>query len=158
MPVPDYQSLMLPVLSAAANGEIRIGAAVELLAERIGLTPEERAEFIPSGKQSLFSNRVHWAKTYLNKAGLLEITRRGHFKITARGQQVLDSDPSRIDNSFLNQFDEFRQFTKKTSQASGDDQSPAVPAILGNYRVDSLTGARRFAAVEICPLPRLTIG
>lgn len=122
---------MLPVLAAAASGEIRIGAAVEHLADQIGLTPEERAELIPSGKQSLFSNRVHWAKTYLNKAGLLKITRRGHFKITARGQQVLESHPSRIDNSFLNRFDEFRQFTKKTSQPEGDDQPTAAPMFLG---------------------------
>jgi restriction endonuclease Mrr len=67
---------MLPVLSVASNGEIRIGAAVDRLAEKIGLTPAERAEPLPSGKQSLFSNRVHWAKTYLNKAGLIESTRR----------------------------------------------------------------------------------
>ena len=124
MPVPDYQSLMLPVLSAASDGEIRIGAAVDRLAEKIGLTPEERAELLPSGKQSLFSNRVHWAKTYLNKAGLVESTRRGHFKITARGQQVLELDPRHIDNAFLSQFDEFRQFTKKSSQTAVEDEPP----------------------------------
>jgi restriction endonuclease Mrr len=68
MSIPDYQSLMLPVLSASLDGEIRIGDLVERLAEKLALTPEERAELLPSGKQTLFSNRVHWAKTYLSKA------------------------------------------------------------------------------------------
>ena len=71
-------------------------------------------ELLPSGKQTLFGNRVHWAKTYLNKAGLLESTRRGHFKIRDRGRQVLASHPTKIDNEFLNQFVEFRQFKEKS--------------------------------------------
>jgi restriction system protein len=67
MPVPDYQSLMIHVLSAAADGEVRIGEVVERLADQLRLTAEERAELLPSGKQTLFANRVHWAKTYLSK-------------------------------------------------------------------------------------------
>ncbi len=59
MPMPDYQSLMLPVLLLASNGEVRIGAAVEELANKLGLTPEERSELLPSGRQTTFSNRVH---------------------------------------------------------------------------------------------------
>lgn len=122
---------MLPVLSAcASNDEIRIGAVVDRLAEQLGLTPEERAELLPSGKQTLFSNRVHWAKTYLNKAALIESTRRGHFKITARGQQVIESHPQHIDNAFLSQFDEFRQFTKKSSQGAAEDQHSPAPAFV----------------------------
>lgn len=104
MAIPDYQSLMLPVLLSSADGEIRIGDAVDKLAQKLGLTPEERSELLPSGKQTLLSNRVHWAKTYLSKAGLFESMRRGHFKITPRGQQVIASNPTRIDNNFLNQF------------------------------------------------------
>ena len=89
MAVPDYQSLMLPVLKAAANGEVRIGDAVSGLAASLGLSEEERSVLIPSGSQTLFGNRVHWAKTYLSKAGLLETTRRGHFTLSERGTQVL---------------------------------------------------------------------
>jgi restriction system protein len=98
MAVPDYQSLMLPVLVASSKGEVRIGDVVNQLADQLKLSPEERAELLPSGKQTLFSNRVHWAKTYLGKAHLIEITRRGHFKITDRGQDVLRSQPARIDD------------------------------------------------------------
>jgi restriction system protein len=89
MAVPDYQSLMLPVLLASSKGEVRIGDVVEQLSEELNLSPEERTELLPSGKQTVFSNGVHWAKTYLGKANLIEITRRGYFKITAQGEQVL---------------------------------------------------------------------
>jgi restriction system protein len=125
MSVPDYQTLMLPVLSASAEGEVRIGQVVDLLADQLGLTADERTELLPSGKQTSFSNRVHWAKTYLNKAGLIELTRRGHFKITARGQEVMASHPQRIDNAFLNQFEEFRQFKEKSVQDSEQEKGEA---------------------------------
>ena len=70
MAIPDYQSLMLQVLVSCADGEIRVGDAVDRLAQKLSLTAEERSELLPSGKQTLFANRVHWAKTYLSKAGL----------------------------------------------------------------------------------------
>lgn len=106
---------MLPVLQTSSKGEIRIGQVVEELANQLGLTPDERTELLPSGKQTLFSNRVHWAKSYLNKAGLVAITRRGHFKITQRGLDALKSSPSRIDNAFLLQYEEFKQFRERTN-------------------------------------------
>src|SRR5262245_36902098 len=98
MPIPDYQSLMRPVLEAAADGEVRIGDVVEKLADRLGLSEGETAELLPSGKQSVFANRVHWAKTYLKQAGLVESTRRAHFRITDRGRTALASAQSKIDN------------------------------------------------------------
>src|SRR5713101_7952172 len=119
MAIPDYQSLMLPVLMASSKGEVRIGDVVNQVAEELNLSPEERVELLPSGKQTLFSNRVHWAKTYLSKANLIEITRRGHFKITDRGQDVLRSQPARIDNNFLAQFSEFREFRERSSGGAG---------------------------------------
>ncbi len=100
MLIPDYQSLMLPVLVSSSKGEVRIGEIVNQLANQLGLTLEERTELLSSGKQTIFSNRVHWAKAYLNKTHLVEITRRGYFKITTRGQEVLESNPLRIDNHF----------------------------------------------------------
>lgn len=111
--LPDYQSLMLPVLTAAAAGEVRIGNVVERLGDELDLTPDQRSELLPSGRQTVFSNRVHWAKTYLAQAGLVQNTRRGHFQITSRGQRVLDSRPARIDNELLNQFQEFQSFRER---------------------------------------------
>ncbi len=116
MAIPDYQSLMLPVLKAASAGEVKVSEVVEKLADELGLSDEERAELLPSGKQTTFSNRVHWAKTYMMKAGLLESTKRGHFRITQRGQEVLDGKPEKIDNEYLSRFDAFVEF-RETSKA-----------------------------------------
>jgi len=127
MAVPNYQALMLPVLSASSNGEVRIGDVRSKLAEQLELTPEDREKLLPSGRQGLFENRVHWAKFYLSKAGLIESTRRGHFRITVRGRQVLNTHPAKIDNDFLNQFEEFRQFKEKSAEAITQDQCPIEP-------------------------------
>ena len=120
---------MLPVLSASLDGEIRIGDVVARLAEKLGLTPEERSQLLPSGKQTLFANRVHWAKTYLGKAGLIESARRGYFKITARGRQIIESKPTRIDNNFLSQFEEFEKWRTSAQEAAEDQHSAAPPFV-----------------------------
>jgi restriction system protein len=122
--VPDYQSLMLPVLLAAAAGERRIGAVVQSLGEELGLSEAARAALLASGRQTIFANRVHWAKTYLAKAGLVEATRRGHFRLTQRGADVLAASPERIDNRFLSRFEEFRQFSDRSAQPTDDEVVP----------------------------------
>ena len=96
---------MLPLLRFASDGnEHTLREAVEELAEQLKLTEEERKELLPSGSQVTFANRVGWARTYMNKAALLESTRRGYFRIAQRGQQVLAKNPSEINVKFLEQF------------------------------------------------------
>lgn len=124
--IPDYQTLMRPVLACAAAGETRIGDAVEHLTNQLGLTPDERAELLPSGKQSRFANRVNWAKAYLAKAGLVENTRRGYFRITQRGQAALADATATINNAYLDQFKEFQDFKARVNEADGaTDATPA---------------------------------
>lgn len=118
MTVPDFQSLMLPVLRLASNGEIRISDAVEQLADELDLSEGDRAELLPSGKQTTFANRVHWAKSYLKQACLVEATRRAYFRITPRGGDVLASGIQRIDIGYLERFPEFQEFKKRTADAS----------------------------------------
>jgi len=110
MPIPDYQTLMLPVLQCAANGEVQNIEVVKKLAIEFELTREDLAEVLPSGKQTRFSNRVNWAKSYLKQAGLLKATRRAHFVITERGKEVLSSGVDRIDVQYLERFEEFQEF------------------------------------------------
>jgi restriction endonuclease Mrr len=107
MAIPDFQTVMLPVLRAAADGEVRISSTVERLADEFGLTEDECAELLPSGRQPVIYSRVQWAKTYLTRAGLLKTTRRGHFEITDRGKKALAEHPQKIDNNYLMQFEEF---------------------------------------------------
>jgi len=105
---------MYPLLELAADGEVHsMDEAYEVLAEKFRLTEEERAELLPSGRQSRYENRVGWARTYLTKAGLLESTGRGQFKITPRGLDVLKSGITDIDKSYLYQFPEFVEFRRR---------------------------------------------
>jgi restriction system protein len=111
MPIPDFQSIMLPLLKYLGDGkEHHIRDTIEGLALEFGLTPEERKELLPSGQQYIFDNRVGWARTYMKKAGLIESTRRGYFKITERGLKVLEERPEEINIPFLKKFPEFVEF------------------------------------------------
>ena len=111
MAIPDYQSIMLPLLKLASDGnDQQLGSAIRSLAEQFGLTEEDLTELLPSGRQPRFHNRVAWARTYLAKALLLESPSRGIFRISSRGRTVLDQNPTYIGNDFLAQFDEFVAF------------------------------------------------
>jgi restriction system protein len=115
--VPDYQTLMLPVLQVAGDGQEHvIGETIEIIASNFGLTDTDRNELLPSGRQFRFDNRIHWARTYLKQAGLLESTGRGKFRITERGFQVLRRNPTHIDNEFLKQFSEFLEFQSRSTK------------------------------------------
>lgn len=102
---------MLPVLRLASEREWRVADTVERLANDFQLSPEERAVLLPSGRQTTFSNRVAWAKSYLVQAGLVQPTaKRAHFVVTEQGRRVLANPPDRITIKFLSQFPEFRKF------------------------------------------------
>lgn len=124
MAIPDFQTLMLPVLRLAAEGEIRVGEAVERLSDRFNLTADERVELLPSGRQAKMTNRVHWAVTYLVKAGLVERPRRGYFAITPKGKSLLSSPPERIDIAFLSKFDGFDEFRTKAKEDHPTEVGP----------------------------------
>jgi len=113
--IPDYQTLMKPVLELAASGEVKISDAVTQLENAFRLSETEKSELLPSGKQTRFANRVHWARSYLKQAGLLRNTRRGHFKITEEGRRVLADNPERIDAKFLERYDQFLEFRSRTN-------------------------------------------
>lgn len=123
MPIPDYQSLMLPFLKATAdNGIYRFRDLIEELATQFQLTSYDRRELLPSGTQPIFDNRVAWANTYLKKAGLLQSEKRGYVQITQLGQKVLSSNPERINNVFLRQFESFNHFTGYISNGKSEVQ------------------------------------
>ncbi len=111
MPIPDYQTLMLPLLRYVADkNEPTLREAVDALATEFALTQDERNMLLPSGSQAIINNRVGWAASYLKKAGLLEAPRRGILRLTSRGLQVLNEQPPRIDVKYLERFAEFVEF------------------------------------------------
>jgi restriction system protein len=118
MPVPDYQTLMLPLLTIANDGvEHSFRDTIEVLAQQFQLSDAERQELLPSGRQATFDNRVGWARTYLTKAGLLDKVGRGRFRITQRGQEVLAAKPTAITAKYLEKFPEFLAFQNLSHEA-----------------------------------------
>ncbi len=111
MAIPDFQTLMLPVLSLAANGPVNTAQAVAHISAEFGLSDEDRREMLPSSRQSRLANRVQWDFQYLVKSGLLKRESRGVYEITDAGRQILAENPSRIDIKFLKARSEnFRKF------------------------------------------------
>jgi restriction system protein len=150
MTIPDYQTLMRPVLEVGANGETSVRDCIATLADKLGLTEDERRELLPSGKQTVFANRVHWAKTYLVQAGLLEITRRAHFKLTPRGSDVLAKHRGKIDNEVLMQFAQFREFRARSRSRPSNGFEPLLEAV----PIRELAPASTLTTASKLPIPK----
>lgn len=128
MAIPDYQTLLLPVLKLAADGEEhKFSQAVEELTEEFNLSTEERNELLPSGSQAVFNNRVGWARTYLKQAGLLASPKRGFFTITQLGTELLAANPAKIDISVLERYPEFIEFKNRKKEKSEYESQLEIP-------------------------------
>lgn len=131
--IPDYQSIMLPLLEHVSDGkEHKMRDVTDKLATKFGVTEEEQKELLPSGAAPVFYNRTAWAKTYLKKAGLIDSPKQGVVVISKRGLEVLKKRPGSIDVRFLKQFSEFIEFqnTKREDEhgsENSDEQSSQTP-------------------------------
>ena len=147
MPIPDYQTLMLPVLQLASDGqEHKFRDAVEQLSLYFQISDAEQMEMLPSGTQSVFGNRVGWARSYLKQAGLLTTPRRGYFAITERGRQVLKTNAPKLTAALLGQYPEFQAFkTRRRPKADAADRMAEFSPdfMLDNTPEDILASAYR---------------
>ena len=127
MAIPDFQTIMLPLLKLVSDGEEHHGQKIiKHLVERFDLSEQHRSEFLPSGKEPVFNNRVRWAGFHLNKAQLLSKPRRGYLKITIRGLSVLKRGPAKIDLKLLKEYPEYSAFMGTSGKVSVT--SPAAAA------------------------------
>lgn len=128
MAIPDFQSLMRPLLEAHADGKEHANRdLVAKLGDHFGLTDEERREMLPSGGARLFDNRIGWAKSHLTQAGLLTAPRRAISLITDRGRAALRIHPDRIDLRVLNGYEEHREFRNR--RKTSDDEETDAPEL-----------------------------
>jgi restriction system protein len=135
MAIPDFETIMRPLLAHLADGgDHQTRETLDVLAEEFGLSDDERRELLPSGKQPLFTNRVAWAKFYLKKAGAVANPRRGIYRITDVGRQLLGQNPDRIDSSILQSIPEFRDFIMNSRKAE-----EFTPAEAGSVKLGSTT-------------------
>lgn len=125
MTLPDYETLMLPVLRLFADGAKNVSACLPRIKEEFSISDDEAAALLPSGRTTVLQSRTHWARTYLAKAGLLESPKRNLHVITEKGRQVLASRPDRIDNAYLARFDTFSDWleTSRTAAREGQNSS-----------------------------------
>jgi restriction system protein len=122
MTIPDYQTLMLPLLKRAAEGQVRVPDIRESIADEFKLTNDERAEMLRSGTQRVLENRLYWAKIYLSRAGLLETPVRGRFVATNLGRELLAENPERITNSLLHRYPSFEDFYRGSRSANNETE------------------------------------
>ena len=129
MPIPDYQTLMLPLLKIAGDGKVHTKRdVVPELSLQFRVSDEEQKDLLPSGKQEVFDNRIGWARTYLKKALLIDYVERGQFRITERGKKVLAENPERIGVAYLSRFPEFTEFHRPPRPAAAEENGSAVSA------------------------------
>lgn len=139
MAIPTYDEIMLPLLNLASNEkEWGLQEAINEMTLHFGLNEEEQQKLLPSGRQPVIHNRVGWARTYLAKAGLLEKTRRGYFRITDRGKEALGLKSDCIDIDFLSRYPEFVAFKERSSKKEETgESSPVEPAITPEESIES---------------------
>jgi restriction system protein len=117
--VPDFQTIMRPILEAVASGAEPIGVVVERVSEKFSLSALDREELLPSGRQTKIANRVHWARLHMIRAGLLVSAGRGRVTVTERGRAAL-IQAERIDLRYLARFPEYQAFRAGTSAPAPD--------------------------------------
>ncbi|MBL3572471.1 restriction endonuclease [Rhodovulum sulfidophilum] len=143
--IPDFQTLMRPVLQSALGGERRVSDVVEEMSVLFELTPEDRAEVLPSGRQGRMANRVHWARGYLKQAGLVRSPRRGHFELTEEGRRALKEAPERITKAWLERYPSYLEFKNRTkgraAEGGAAQSAPADPIASDATPEEILTSA-----------------
>jgi restriction system protein len=147
MPIPDYQTLMLPVLRLAAGGETRVPDVAKQIAEEFGLSEAEREQMLPSGRQRLLHNRVHWAKFYMSKAGLISSQRRGWFSASEAGRALLARKPQRIDVSELMKIPSFVEFYE--GQSKSDEVVATTDTPVVSMPIEQVTPEEQIEAAHI---------
>jgi restriction system protein len=150
MAIPDFQTLMLPLLKVAGDGkEHDFRDTVELISQQFNLTEEERTVLLPSGRAPLFYNRLAWAKTYLKKAGAIDQPRRGVIKITECGRQILISNPVSIDIKMLMQNTGSTQVREAESALNNDEVTLTVEAPIGISPEESIERSHELIKQEL---------
>lgn len=129
--VPSYQTLMLPMLRLIGQGAARMADCLPQLAAEFALTEDEVNALLPSGKQTVLSNRAHWARQYLSQAGLVRSERRGSYVLTPDGQALLDARPDAVTNETLRRYPAFLAWVEGSRAAGGTEASVAPIVVAG---------------------------
>lgn len=136
MPIPNYETLMLPVLRLFSEGVNNVAECLPRLRTEFAISDEEASELLPSGRVTVLQSRAHWARTYLAKAGLLESPKRNQHVITQKGREVLATNPPHINNAFLDRFEGFRDWRVRASSEPTTEEQQGPEAMSAGTRLE----------------------
>lgn len=126
MAIPKYYEFFPAVIDCLSDGEIHSSRDIrEFCITAFKLTEEDCREQLDSG-QSVISNRVGWAQTYLKKADLIESPQRGKYLLTKLGKQAWEQGSEKITLDYLNQYKNFRVFKFDGENKQEDNEPIAV--------------------------------
>lgn len=129
MTIPDAQTLMRPILAYLADGQAKSAKdVIAAMSDEFGLSDDERAQMLPSGRQRTMYDRVHWSLTHMSQAGLLDRPTRGHVQVTDTGRQVLKAHPERVDMAVLREFPSYIAFRERTKAKQPVDATAKRPS------------------------------
>lgn len=158
MSIPDFQSLMLPILRRLAERQWSTSELVEAMAAEHSLTDEERRALLPSGRQTTIANCTHWALTHLGKANFIARVSRGGYEAMKRGRGILAALPDRITLAYLNRFPEFVAFRTAVRVAGGADVGPGAATSPELLAAQGSTPEERLEAADRDPWTELDHG
>ena len=125
--IPDFQTLMLPMLQLLSNGvEKTLNEVVHSLADKYNLTPQELKIKVPSGQMGLFRNRVGWTRSYLKKSGLIQYPKRGAYQITEFGKEFLSKKPKELRIKHLKEMPLFKEWKETFNQTKNNNDIVSV--------------------------------
>lgn len=141
MAIPKYDEMYREILECLSDGQVHKSKEIKnIVAMRFSLSSIDREELLPSGRQSVFDNRLGWARTYLKKAGLIQSPSRGSYVITPAGKQVLAENPQRIDNDYLQRYESFCSFLS-VDHIARENQCTTATAVSSQSPQDALDDA-----------------
>lgn len=115
MAIPKYDEIRLSALNLLLDGRsMKLRDFLEPLTKEFNLTEEEVNEMYPSGNGHIFYDRISWALSYLNMAGLLDKPGRGIYRISPKGIEMLKTPE--IINEYVDQEVAKRDKSKKLNK------------------------------------------
>lgn len=129
MPLPKYNELYEPILTLLSDEKTHTLQEIkEKISIILQLTEEDLAQRLVSGKQSVYDNRLGWARTFLKKAGLIDVPQRGEIQITKEGKSLLSQGIPITNQYLIKNYPSFAEFMgRKTKEPEAQEPNISEP-------------------------------
>lgn len=140
--IPKFHQIFLPLMEYLQDGKERtLAECTEHISNVFKLTEEERNTLIPSGGQYIIRNRTGWAKFYLNKAGLVDVVKKGKYIISNDGRALMATKPSEITFDILAKYRSYTDFQKECkAKNTNEEDNEAICNASSDKTFDEIIG------------------